>query len=84
VPLKQSFSFSLNLGSCFFLNFRSGYNGWRDPVKPTQILSKLCKDGKVDGPHYQPGRVRVENRIFTAPIEEFEEEDGRSNTVFKY
>ncbi|XP_060603707.1 otoferlin-like isoform X3 [Ruditapes philippinarum] len=59
----------------------SGYNGWRDPVKPTQILSKLCKDGKVDGPHYQPGRVRVENRIFTAPIEEFEEEDGQRKSM---
>lgn len=48
---------------------RQGYNLWRDPMKPTQILAKLCKDGKVDGPHYQPGKVRVSNRIFTAPIE---------------
>ncbi|KYO37033.1 hypothetical protein Y1Q_0005859 [Alligator mississippiensis] len=23
-----------------------GYNIWRDPMKPTQILSKLCKEGK--------------------------------------
>uniref|UniRef100_A0A8C4HSP4 Otoferlin n=1 Tax=Dicentrarchus labrax TaxID=13489 RepID=A0A8C4HSP4_DICLA len=40
-----------------------GYNVWRDPMKPTQILAKLCKDGKLDGPHYGPeGRVKVENR----------------------
>uniref|UniRef100_A0AAY4AWM5 C2 domain-containing protein n=1 Tax=Denticeps clupeoides TaxID=299321 RepID=A0AAY4AWM5_9TELE len=40
-----------------------GYNAWRDPMKPTQILSKLCKDGKLDGPHYGPGgRVKVSNR----------------------
>uniref|UniRef100_A0A8C6MI69 Otoferlin n=1 Tax=Nothobranchius furzeri TaxID=105023 RepID=A0A8C6MI69_NOTFU len=40
-----------------------GYNVWRDPLKPTQILAKLCKDGKLDGPHYGPGgRVKVENR----------------------
>uniref|UniRef100_A0A672UR72 Otoferlin n=1 Tax=Strigops habroptila TaxID=2489341 RepID=A0A672UR72_STRHB len=40
-----------------------GYNIWRDPMKPSQILSKLCKDGKVDGPHYGPGgRVKVANR----------------------
>uniref|UniRef100_A0A7N8WV57 Otoferlin n=1 Tax=Mastacembelus armatus TaxID=205130 RepID=A0A7N8WV57_9TELE len=42
-----------------------GYNVWRDPMKPTQILAKLCKDGKLDGPHYGPGgRVKVENRVF--------------------
>ena len=46
-------------------------------MKPTQILAKLCKDGKVDGPHYQPGKVRVANRIFTAPIE-VEDENGKS------
>uniref|UniRef100_A0A8C9VL99 Otoferlin n=1 Tax=Scleropages formosus TaxID=113540 RepID=A0A8C9VL99_SCLFO len=40
-----------------------GYNAWRDPMKPTQILTKLCKDSKVDGPHYGPGgRVKVANR----------------------
>uniref|UniRef100_A0A4W5LPB4 Otoferlin n=1 Tax=Hucho hucho TaxID=62062 RepID=A0A4W5LPB4_9TELE len=37
-----------------------GYNVWRDPLKPTQILAKLCKEGKLDGPHYGPGgRVKV-------------------------
>uniref|UniRef100_A0AAZ3S3V0 C2 domain-containing protein n=1 Tax=Oncorhynchus tshawytscha TaxID=74940 RepID=A0AAZ3S3V0_ONCTS len=42
-----------------------GYNVWRDPLKPTQILAKLCKEGKLDGPHYGPGgRVKVANRIF--------------------
>uniref|UniRef100_A0A6Q2Y2V9 Otoferlin n=1 Tax=Esox lucius TaxID=8010 RepID=A0A6Q2Y2V9_ESOLU len=39
-----------------------GYNVWRDPLKPTQVLAKLCKDGKLDGPHYGPGgRVKVAN-----------------------
>uniref|UniRef100_A0AAR2K1P0 C2 domain-containing protein n=1 Tax=Pygocentrus nattereri TaxID=42514 RepID=A0AAR2K1P0_PYGNA len=32
-----------------------GYNVWRDPQKPTQLLAKLCKEGKLDGPHYSPG-----------------------------
>uniref|UniRef100_A0A671Q5Z8 Otoferlin b n=1 Tax=Sinocyclocheilus anshuiensis TaxID=1608454 RepID=A0A671Q5Z8_9TELE len=40
-----------------FIHFRliviHGYNVWRDPMKPTQILAKLCKDGKMDPPqHY--------------------------------
>jgi hypothetical protein len=39
-------------------------------MKPTQVLAKMCKDGKVDGPHYQTGKVRVANRIFTAHIVE--------------
>ncbi|XP_019746093.1 otoferlin-like isoform X1 [Hippocampus comes] len=53
-----------------------GYNIWRDPMKPTQILAKLCKDGKLDGPHYGPGgRVKVENRVFMASTE-IEDENG--------
>ncbi|XP_042356383.1 otoferlin-like [Plectropomus leopardus] len=53
-----------------------GYNVWRDPMKPTQVLAKLCKDGKLDGPHYGPGgRVKVENRVFMAPTE-IEDENG--------
>uniref|UniRef100_A0A8C4Y1B3 Otoferlin n=1 Tax=Gopherus evgoodei TaxID=1825980 RepID=A0A8C4Y1B3_9SAUR len=54
-----------------------GYNMWRDPGKPTQILAKLCREGKVDGPHYGPGgRVKVANRVFTGP-REMEDENGQ-------
>ncbi|XP_030054512.1 otoferlin isoform X1 [Microcaecilia unicolor] len=54
-----------------------GYNQWRDPMKPAQILSKLCKEGKVDGPHFGPGgRVKVLNRVFTGPTE-IEDENGQ-------
>ncbi|XP_053469548.1 otoferlin isoform X2 [Ictalurus furcatus] len=53
-----------------------GYNIWRDPQKPSQILAKLCKDGKLDGPHYGPGgKVKVANRIFLGPTE-LEDENG--------
>ncbi|KAG8011347.1 Otoferlin [Nibea albiflora] len=53
-----------------------GYNVWRDPLKPSQILTKLCKDGKIDGPHYGPGgKVKVANRIFLGPTE-IEDENG--------
>ncbi|XP_078397631.1 otoferlin isoform X1 [Cetorhinus maximus] len=53
-----------------------GYNMWRDPVKPSQLLTKLCKEGKVDGPHFGPGgRVKLANRIFTGPTE-IEDENG--------
>uniref|UniRef100_A0A8C5C6C3 C2 domain-containing protein n=1 Tax=Gadus morhua TaxID=8049 RepID=A0A8C5C6C3_GADMO len=44
-----------------------GYNVWRDPMKPSHVLAKLCKEGKLDGPHYGPGgRVKVANRVFMA------------------
>lgn len=47
-------------------------------MKPTQILAKLCKDGKIDGPHYGPGgKVKVANRIFLGPTE-IEDENGTS------
>nr|XP_020443848.1 otoferlin isoform X8 [Monopterus albus] len=53
-----------------------GYNVWRDPLKPSQILAKLCKDGKIDAPQYGPGgKVKVADRIFHGPTE-IEEENG--------
>ena len=64
-----------------FFYYSEGYNAWRDPMKPSQILTKLCKDGKVDGPYYQPGKVRVGNRIFTAPLE-IEDDNGKRYKIF--
>nr|XP_055041938.1 otoferlin isoform X4 [Misgurnus anguillicaudatus] len=53
-----------------------GYNVWRDPQKPTQILAKLCKEGKLDAPQYGPGgKVKVANRVFFGPTE-IEDESG--------
>lgn len=47
-------------------------------MKPSQILAKLCKEGKTDGPHYGPGgKVKVANRIFTGPTE-IEDENGKT------
>ena len=50
-----------------------GYNEWRDPQKPSQILNRLCKkiyhyslsisiirlckEGKIDGPHFCKNQV---------------------------
>uniref|UniRef100_A0AAZ3QXK7 Otoferlin n=1 Tax=Oncorhynchus tshawytscha TaxID=74940 RepID=A0AAZ3QXK7_ONCTS len=61
-----------------------GYNVWRDPLKPTQILAKLCKEGKLDGPHYGPGgRVKVANRIFMGPTE-IEDENGTVDNYYEH
>uniref|UniRef100_A0A8C1TNC6 Otoferlin n=1 Tax=Cyprinus carpio TaxID=7962 RepID=A0A8C1TNC6_CYPCA len=63
-----------------------GYNVWRDPQKPTQILAKLCKEAKLDGPHYGPGgKVKVANRIFLGPTEiEDESEEHLALTVLRH
>ena len=42
-----------------------GYNEWRDPMKPTQILTKLCKEGRLDGPHFNKNKVSVGDKVFT-------------------
>ncbi|XP_022089546.1 otoferlin-like isoform X2 [Acanthaster planci] len=42
-----------------------GYNIWRDPEKPTQVLAKLCRELKLDGPHYSKGKVVVGKHEFT-------------------
>lgn len=50
-------------------------------MKPSQVLGKLCKDGKIDGPHYGPGgKVKVANRIFLGPTE-IEDENGMGTFV---
>lgn len=52
---------------------RFGFNKWRDPMRPTQILAKLCKDEGLDGPHYSTGRVRIDNKVFGAASQVLEE-----------
>ncbi|KAG8133932.1 hypothetical protein E2320_011861 [Naja naja] len=42
-----------------------GYNAWRDALKPTEILNKLCKDNKLNKPIMQPGKIQIGNKIFT-------------------
>ena len=34
-------------------------------MKPVQLLTKLCKEGKLDGPHFSDGKVRVGEKTFT-------------------
>ncbi|XP_067214358.1 otoferlin-like isoform X2 [Linepithema humile] len=50
----------------------SGYNKWRDAMKPTQILLKLCKDGKIDGPVYSHGHVTIGRKTFSLSPEDME------------
>ena len=66
-----------------FKIIRFGYNQWRDPQKPSQILTKLCKDAKLDGPHFESGKVRIGKRTFTGPTE-LEDENGTIIDFFSF
>ena len=63
------FVFYVKITNCMvliFLFFSHGFNKWRDPIKPTAILQRLCKDYKLDGPHFSDGKCRIEGTIFHA------------------
>ncbi|KAK2905697.1 hypothetical protein Q8A73_009640 [Channa argus] len=58
-----------------------GYNAWRDCLKPSELLTKLCKDNGLDGPEFRPGRITVADKVFTGktvymnedePVESYE------------
>ncbi|XP_058131978.1 fer-1-like protein 6 [Dasypus novemcinctus] len=59
-----------------------GYNAWRDTSKPTDILTKLCRDNKLDGPYFHPGKIRIGNQVFSGKTV-FTEEDT-DETVESY
>ncbi|PKK33907.1 fer-1-like family member 6 [Columba livia] len=41
-----------------------GYNAWRDAIKPSEILTKLCKDYRISGPFMRPGEIQVGTKVF--------------------
>jgi hypothetical protein len=45
--------------------FSDGYNAWRDWLKPSQTLCRLCQERNLAGPFYLPGQVRVGDMCFT-------------------
>ncbi|OWK04271.1 hypothetical protein Celaphus_00016214 [Cervus elaphus hippelaphus] len=59
-----------------------GYNAWRDTSKPTEILTRLCKDSKLDGPYFRPGKIQIGNQVFSGKTT-FTEEDT-DETVESY
>ncbi|XP_023574556.1 fer-1-like protein 6 isoform X3 [Octodon degus] len=59
-----------------------GYNAWRDTSKPTEILTKLCKDNRLDGPYFSPGQVQIGSKVFSGKTV-FTEEDT-DETVESY
>lgn len=52
-----------------------GYNAWRDCLKPSELLSKLCRENGLDDPIFSPGRITVANKVFTGKTIFMEEEE---------
>ncbi|TKS67677.1 Fer-1-like protein 6 [Collichthys lucidus] len=42
-----------------------GYNAWRDCLKPSELLSKLCRENGLEDPLFSPGRITVAEKVFT-------------------
>ncbi|KAK3543542.1 hypothetical protein QTP70_023874, partial [Hemibagrus guttatus] len=42
-----------------------GYNAWRDAIKPTELLIKLCKENRLDSPRFTPGRITIGEKVYT-------------------
>uniref|UniRef100_A0A671Z1B9 Fer-1 like family member 6 n=1 Tax=Sparus aurata TaxID=8175 RepID=A0A671Z1B9_SPAAU len=42
-----------------------GYNAWRDCLKPSELLSKLCRENGLEDPQFRPGRITVAEKVFT-------------------
>ncbi|XP_013363387.1 PREDICTED: fer-1-like protein 6 isoform X3 [Chinchilla lanigera] len=59
-----------------------GYNAWRDTSKPTEILTKLCKDNRLDGPYFRPGKIQIGRKVYSGKTV-FTEEDT-DETVESY
>ncbi|XP_054603148.2 fer-1-like protein 6 isoform X3 [Nothobranchius furzeri] len=51
-----------------------GYNAWRDCLKPSELLSRMCRENGVDGPHFSPGRIVVAGKVFTGKTLYMEED----------
>uniref|UniRef100_A0A8C9XCE9 Fer-1 like family member 6 n=1 Tax=Sander lucioperca TaxID=283035 RepID=A0A8C9XCE9_SANLU len=41
-----------------------GYNAWRDCLKPSELLTKLCRENGLDDPQFRPGRITVAEKVF--------------------
>ncbi|XP_030237617.1 fer-1-like protein 6 [Gadus morhua] len=59
----------------------AGYNAWRDSLKPSELLAKLCRDSHLEEPLFRPGRITVGDKVFTGktvfmdedvPVESYE------------
>uniref|UniRef100_H2MVI7 C2 domain-containing protein n=1 Tax=Oryzias latipes TaxID=8090 RepID=H2MVI7_ORYLA len=44
--------------------YSEGYNAWRDSLKPSELLSKMCRENGLDAPRFSPGKISVADKVF--------------------
>ncbi|KAJ0070169.1 hypothetical protein NL108_002479 [Boleophthalmus pectinirostris] len=54
-----------------------GYNAWRDCLKPSEILSKLCRENGLHGPNFAPGRISIGEKVFTGNTVSMHDEEPK-------
>uniref|UniRef100_A0AAQ4R1G0 Fer-1 like family member 6 n=1 Tax=Gasterosteus aculeatus aculeatus TaxID=481459 RepID=A0AAQ4R1G0_GASAC len=57
-----------------------GYNAWRDGLKPSELLSKLCRDHGLEEPLFRPGRISVADKVFVGKTCFMHEGEGPSRS----
>uniref|UniRef100_A0A8B9EZX0 Fer-1 like family member 6 n=1 Tax=Amazona collaria TaxID=241587 RepID=A0A8B9EZX0_9PSIT len=61
-----------------------GYNAWRDATKPSEILTKLCKDYGISGPFMQPGQIQVGTKVFKGQTVFTEDENEEPTESYEH
>uniref|UniRef100_A0A3P8UW27 C2 domain-containing protein n=1 Tax=Cynoglossus semilaevis TaxID=244447 RepID=A0A3P8UW27_CYNSE len=59
--------------------YSDGYNAWRDCLKPSELLSKLCKDNGLDDPKFSPGQITVAGKVFAGKTVFMEEDEPKES-----
>lgn len=57
-----------------------GYNAWRDAIKPSELLVKLCKENRLNSPCFTPGRITIGDKVYTGKTIFVDEGDYNINT----
>ncbi|XP_069776592.1 fer-1-like protein 6 isoform X1 [Narcine bancroftii] len=52
-----------------------GNNAWRDSMKPTEILTKMCKENDFQGPFYRTGEIEVQGKVFAGKTTFLEDDE---------
>ncbi|XP_054023348.1 fer-1-like protein 6 [Dryobates pubescens] len=61
-----------------------GYNAWRDATKPSEILTKLCKEYRISGPFMRPGEIQVGTKVFKGQTVFTEDENEEPTESYEH
>ncbi|XP_078254560.1 fer-1-like protein 6 [Rhinoraja longicauda] len=52
-----------------------GSNAWRDSMKPTEILNRMCRENGFQGPFYKTAEIEVQGKVFHGKTTFMEDEE---------